>query len=67
MDYVVNQAYSISGSMESRQQKEGFCVKKTLGSYVHLHFGSNPKICDYFVRSCRDYMEQINGKDCDAK
>lgn len=29
---------------------EGYCMKKTLASYVHIHFGSNPGIADSFVK-----------------
>jgi cobyrinic acid a,c-diamide synthase len=33
---------------------EGFCYKKTLASYVHLHFGSNPAIARGIINSCRN-------------
>jgi len=31
---------------------EGYCSKNVLGSYVHLHFGSNPQVAEHFVRFC---------------
>jgi cobyrinic acid a,c-diamide synthase len=36
---------------------EGFCVNQTLGSYVHIHFGSCPQIADHFVDACRRWAE----------
>jgi len=32
--------------------KEGYVVKNCLGSYVHLHFGSNPSVPCAFVDAC---------------
>ena len=31
---------------------EGFVCKNTLASYIHLHFASNPKFAEGFVRAC---------------
>jgi cobyrinic acid a,c-diamide synthase len=31
---------------------EGFVVDQTLGSYVHLHFGSCPQAARHFVDAC---------------
>src|SRR5262249_15676567 len=33
---------------------EGYHYKNCLGSYVHLHFGSNPEFARGFVAACRD-------------
>lgn len=33
-------------------EKEGFVYKKTLATYVHLHFASNPAFAKGFVRLC---------------
>ncbi|MBI5875487.1 MAG: cobyrinate a,c-diamide synthase [Deltaproteobacteria bacterium] len=32
---------------------EGYLYKNTLASYIHLHFASNPKFADGFVKLCR--------------
>ncbi|MDJ0666015.1 MAG: cobyrinate a,c-diamide synthase [Desulfobacterales bacterium] len=36
-------------------QTEGFYRRRTLGSYIHLHFGSNPDLARDFVQNCRQY------------
>ncbi|MHB8121212.1 MAG: cobyrinate a,c-diamide synthase [Desulfuromonadaceae bacterium] len=36
---------------------EGFRTRNCLGSYIHLHFGSNPDIAATFVAACREYRE----------
>ncbi|BCR03735.1 cobyrinate a,c-diamide synthase [Desulfuromonas versatilis] len=33
--------------------EEGYRIGNTLGSYVHLHFGSNPQLARNFVEFCR--------------
>ena len=35
--------------------KEGFTRQSILGSYVHLHWGSNPSVAGNFVDFCRRY------------
>lgn len=33
----------------------GYYTNRTLGSYTHLHFGSQPQIAKHFVDACADY------------
>jgi cobyrinic acid a,c-diamide synthase len=47
--------YRISGRQGNGMGREGYGVNRTLGSYVHLHFGSRPEIASNFVESCRRY------------
>ncbi|MCP3926880.1 MAG: cobyrinate a,c-diamide synthase [Desulfobacterales bacterium] len=35
-------------------KEEGYVVNKTLGSYIHLHFGSNMDVAENFVKSCKE-------------
>lgn len=39
----------------SRLGTEGYRINNVLGSYVHLHFGSNPRVAGNFVGSCLDW------------
>ena len=36
---------------------EGFRIRNSLASYIHLHFGSNPEIAVSFVAACRAVRE----------
>jgi len=37
--------------------REGFVQNRVLGSYVHLHWGSNPEVATSFVEYCRRFGE----------
>lgn len=36
-------------------KREGFQINRVLGSYVHLHWGSNPAVAYHVVEYCREY------------
>ncbi|MBI5142856.1 MAG: cobyrinate a,c-diamide synthase [Nitrospirae bacterium] len=49
--------YSETGFMPESVERvyigaDGFRVKNTIGSYVHIHFGSNPEAAKNFVAAC---------------
>lgn len=46
--------YSASGRQGRALGPEGFLIRNTLGSYIHLHFGSNPELASNFIRSCKE-------------
>jgi cobyrinic acid a,c-diamide synthase len=48
----IQTAYSKEGPGKTRIS-EGYYYKNCLGSYVHLHFGSNPEFARGFVAACR--------------
>jgi len=47
--------FSRAGLSESRA---GYQVNRTLGSYIHLHFGSRPEAARQFVESCYAYQKE---------
>lgn len=47
-------SYFVKNGSGDTLPTEGYSYKKTLASYIHLHFGSNPTIAKAFINSCRD-------------
>lgn len=47
---TITRVYELSDRPGSKIRDEGYMKKNVLGSYVHLHFGSNPRIAENFVR-----------------
>jgi cobyrinic acid a,c-diamide synthase len=50
--------YRVTPRTGTRTTPEGYRVHRTLGSYVHLHFGSNPQAARGFVENCRAYRQE---------
>ncbi len=46
--------YQVSGR-ERSSVREGYKIKNTLASYVHLHFASNPDFARSFVEICQQF------------
>ncbi len=51
----VDSAYAAVARDGSRPAAPGFLARRTLASYVHLHFGSAPAAAAAFVDACRSY------------
>jgi cobyrinic acid a,c-diamide synthase len=49
----VEKIYSIQDRNQAPVLEEGFLFRNVLGSYVHLHWGSNPDVATHFVDHCR--------------
>jgi cobyrinic acid a,c-diamide synthase len=47
--------YRVSDRRGRPKANEGFVTGQTLGSYYHLHFGSQPAAARHFVAACRGY------------
>jgi cobyrinic acid a,c-diamide synthase len=47
--------YQVSDRQGRPKANEGFVTGQTLGSYYHLHFGSQPAAAGHFVAACREY------------
>jgi len=53
-------AYRIADRAGVEKPAEGYTVRRTLGSYIHLHFGSAPRAAQAFVDSCRAFRAERN-------
>lgn len=51
--------YTVSSRAGASQADEGFQTGNTLGSYIHLHFGSQPDAAAAFVRTCAEYSRKF--------
>ncbi|MCG8471899.1 MAG: cobyrinate a,c-diamide synthase [Desulfobacterales bacterium] len=47
--------YTVTPRMDRVLPDEGYMERSTLGSYVHLHFGSSPGVGEAFVEKCIDF------------
>ena len=54
----VSTVFSVSPRAGGPPEATGYFIRQTLGSYLHLHFGSNPAAADGFVDSCRQYRKR---------
>jgi cobyrinic acid a,c-diamide synthase len=50
--------YRISDRFGLDKAPEGYMVHQTLGSYNHLHFGSQPRAAAHFVETCLNYRNK---------
>ena len=55
METTLDCIYSMTDRKAVSSGEEGFIQNRVLGSYVHLHWGSNPEVANNFVEYCRRY------------
>ena len=54
--------FSVSARAGLRQTAPGYVTGRTLGSYIHLHFGSCPQVAGSFVENCFTYRHETTNK-----
>jgi cobyrinic acid a,c-diamide synthase len=52
--------YRVSPRSGLNLKEEGYMVNNTLGSYIHLHFGSNNDVAKNFIESCKKFKGNRN-------
>ncbi len=52
--------FSITDRSGMDKTPEGYLINQTLGSYNHLHFGSQPDVARCFVENCLTYRNKRN-------
>ncbi|MBI5664495.1 MAG: cobyrinate a,c-diamide synthase [Nitrospirae bacterium] len=52
-------SYSVKDGSGQSLADEGYRMKNTLGSYIHIHFGSNLSIANSII----DFIKECHGKD----
>jgi cobyrinic acid a,c-diamide synthase len=57
----IERVYLVKDRRGQPVAQDGCRIGKTLGSYIHLHFGSNPQVAENFVSFCRDNSRQPQG------
>lgn len=57
----MEKVYTVSNRSGETQMAEGYQTHRTLGSYIHLHFGSEPEAARNFVNACREYRQKRTG------
>ncbi len=51
----VHTVYAVADRKGGPAAAEGYRRHRTIGSYIHLHFGSRPTIAEHFVNACLSY------------
>ena len=54
----IKTVYQVSKRTGLNKNSEGFQIKRCLGSYIHLHFGSCPDVARHFVETCLVYKKE---------
>ena len=59
----IKTVYQVSFRVGLKRETEGFQTNRSLGSYIHLHFGSCPEAVRKLVDNCRKYRCERTGCD----
>lgn len=55
LDARARSIYNVTDRVGENRTAQGYLQQRTLGSYIHLHFGSRPEIAAAFIDNCRQY------------
>ena len=61
LDSGTDTVYRLTDRIGVDQPPQGYYTNRTLGSYTHLHFGSQPQVAEHFVGACADYGKERIG------
>jgi cobyrinic acid a,c-diamide synthase len=50
----VEMTYQVRDGAGNEINREGYRIRNAVGSYIHLHFGSNDNVATSFVKFCKD-------------
>lgn len=53
---AVDTVYAVGSRKGGEERAEGYQIHQTLGSYIHLHLGSQPESANAFAAACRNYL-----------
>jgi len=56
--HPMNTVYRVTPRAGSQAEPEGYRINNTLGSYIHLHFGSCQAAATHFVAGCHRYQRE---------
>ena len=58
----IEKVFSVSARAGLKREDTGYQLGRTLGSYIHLHFGSRPEAAESFVENCLTYQKERKAK-----
>jgi cobyrinic acid a,c-diamide synthase len=61
MPLKIKRTYLVRKREEGKPEEEGYLYKNVLGSYIHLHFGSNLDFARRLVENCKKLKGDQNG------
>ncbi len=58
---LYDNVFAVTSRAGQDVQVQGYQIGQTLGSYLHVHFGSNPDVPRCFVENCKTFRKQRLG------
>ncbi len=54
----IETVFTVTERAGLKKPSTGYQIRRTLGSYIHLHFGSQPEVGKRFVENCLIYQQE---------